>query len=195
MKKLLLLSLILLLCACASSTPRTSIDYDPSLDFTQLKTYSWLGHDLQGQGVSPLVISRIVTGVDAQLQAKGWTKVPEGQVGQVVVAAGVSVHQQQSVNTYYNAPMYAGYGWGGPWMRPYAYGGMGSATTTVRTYDVGTLIIDMFLSSNKQAIWRGTAEKTISDSPQKNSEAVRIGIENMFRYFPPATDAGTTPAK
>ena len=80
-------------------------------------------------------------------------------------------------------------------MRPYAYGGMSSATTTVRTYDVGTLVIDMFQVSTKQAIWRGTAEKTISDKPEKNSEAVRIGIENMFRYFPPATDTGTAPAK
>jgi hypothetical protein len=72
---------------------------------------------------------------------------------------------------------------------------MGSATTTVRTYDVGTLIVDMFLTSSKQAIWRGTAEKTVNDSPQKNSEAVQIGIENMFRYFPPATGTGTPPAK
>ncbi len=141
------------------------------------------------------MVSRIIGAVDAQLQSKGWTRVPQGQTGQVVVGVGVSVHQQQSVNTYYNAPMYAGYGWGGPYMRPYAYGGMGSATTTVRTYDVGTLIVDMFQTSTKQAIWRGTAEKTVSDSPQKNSEAVQIGIENMFRYFPPAADAGTPPAK
>lgn len=195
MKKLLLLSLVLLLSGCATTAPRTNIDYDPSVDFSQLKTYSWLDHDLAGQGVSPLVASRIIGAVDAQLQAKGWTKLPQDQPVQVVVGVGVSVHQQQSVNTYYNAPMYAGYGWGGPWMRPYAYGGMGSATTTVRTYDVGTLIVDMFLTSNKQAIWRGTAEKTVNDSPQKNSEAVQIGIENMFRYFPPAPDAGATPAK
>ena len=117
MKKLWLLSLVLLLSACASTTPRTSIDYDPAVDFSQLRTYSWLDHDLAKQGVSPLVVSRIVAGVDAQLQAKGWTRAPEGQVGQVVIAAGVSVQQQQSVNTYYNAPMYAGYGWGGPWSR------------------------------------------------------------------------------
>lgn len=195
MKRLWLASLVLLLSACASNTPRTSIDYDPAVDFTQLRTYSWLDHDLAAKGVSPLVISRIVSGVDAQLQAKGWTRAPQGQVGQVVVAAGVSVQQQQSVNTYYSAPMYAGYGWGGPYMRPYAYGGMGSATTTVRTYDVGTLVIDMFQVSTKQAIWRGTAEKSISDKPEKNSEAVRIGIENMFRYFPPVTDTGTPPAK
>jgi len=195
MKKLVLLSLVLLLSACATTAPRTNIDYDPSVDFAQIKTYSWLDHDLAGQGVSPLVVSRIIGAVDSQLQSKGWTKVPQGQTGQVVVGVGVSVHQQQSVNTYYNAPMYAGYGWGGPYMRPYAYGGMGSATTTVRTYDVGTLIVDMFQTSTKQAIWRGTAEKTVSDSPQKNSEAVQIGIENMFRYFPPATDAGTPPAK
>jgi hypothetical protein len=188
-KKIFLLLVVLLLSACATTAPRTNIDYDPSVDFAQFKTYSWLDHNLAQQGVSPLVISRIIGAVDAQLQAKGWTKVPQGQTGQVIVAAGVSVHQQQSVNTYYNAPMYAGYGWGGPYMRPYAYGGMGSATTTVRTYDVGTLIIDMFASSTKQAIWRGTAEKTVNDSPQKNSEAVQIGIENMFRYFPPAPSA------
>lgn len=186
MKRFWLLSLsLLLLSGCATTAPRTNIDYDPAVDFTQIKTYSWLGRGAP-EGVSPLVAARVVAAVDAQLQAKGWTKVPEGQVGQAVVAGGVSVHQQQSASTYYSAPMYAGYGWGGPWMRPYGMAGMATATTTVRTYDVGTLIIDMFSSSTKKAIWRGTAEKTISDKPEKNAEAVRIGIENMFRYFPPA---------
>ncbi|WP_158637192.1 hypothetical protein [Arenimonas daejeonensis] len=54
MKKLVLLSLVLLLSACATTAPRTSIDYDPAVDFAQLRTYSWLDHDLAGQGVSPL---------------------------------------------------------------------------------------------------------------------------------------------
>ena len=68
---------------------------------------------------------------------------------------------------------------------------MGSATTTVRTYQVGTLVVDMFDTKTKQAIWRGSAQGTVPSSPDKANQMVQAGIDKMFAAFPP----GSTPAK
>ena len=55
------------------------------------------------------------------------------------------------------------------------------------TYTVGTLIVDMFDCRTKAAVWRGTAMKTLSDSPQKRADVLKSAIAKMFRTFPPPT--------
>jgi hypothetical protein len=181
--KRLLLSLMLLALAACSSNPRVTNDFSPDVDFGAIKTYSWL---VPPQGVSPLVQSRIVSSVDQQLQSKGWERV-EGGAGQVTVAAHVIIRQQQSIDTLYTGPAFSGWGWNDPWRRgPGMHSrSMGMTTTNVRTYDVGTLVVDMFMTDSRQAIWRGTADRTVPSSPQRRSEVVQIGIEQMFRDFPP----------
>src|ERR1700683_433895 len=53
-------------------------DYDHSADFQQYKTYSWM----RVKAGDPLWVDRITRAVDAQLVAKGWSKVDaDGDVG------------------------------------------------------------------------------------------------------------------
>ena len=63
----------------------------------------------------------------------------------------------------------------------------GYSTTRVRTYTVGTLVLDMFDASTKRAIWRGTASGTVSDSPEKNQAAVEAALDKMLSAFPPGS--------
>ena len=65
--------------------------------------------------------------------------------------------------------------------------GMGTATTQVRNYDVGTLIVDLFDAKTQQAVWRGTASGTVSSSPDKNSAAIDAGLDKMFASYPPGS--------
>jgi hypothetical protein len=91
-------------------------DYGHSANFSQYKTHSWLkvkaGDSLRGD--------RIQQDVDAQLAAKGWTKVQSN--GDATVAALQSAQDQQNLQTFYD-------GFGGGW-RWRGGGGMGMATTT-----------------------------------------------------------------
>ena len=64
---------------------------------------------------------------------------------------------------------------------------MGTVTTTVHTYDVGTLVVDMFDANTKQAIWRGNASGTVPRSPEKLDAAVEAGLAKMFANFPSET--------
>ncbi len=183
MKRLALIAATLLVLAGCASTPTVHTDADPAANFSAYRTYTWLNKPDQN-GVPPLAAQRIVEYVNAQLNAKGWREAPDGDVA---VVAHVATQQQQSLDTMYSGPMYGGWGWGPGW---YGGMGMGSATTRVRTYTVGTLVVDLFDTRTKQAIWRGTASDTVPDDPAKGDALLRAGIAEMFEAFPP----GSAPA-
>lgn len=64
-------------------------------------------------------------------------------------------------------------------------GGFGEATTTEDTYNVGTLVVDLFDSNTKKLIWRGSASETLSQKSDKNIKNLDKGVEKMFDHFPP----------
>ncbi|KAF1712086.1 hypothetical protein CSC70_00710 [Pseudoxanthomonas kalamensis DSM 18571] len=177
MKKILGVTAMLALAGCAS-TPTVHTDSDPNAQFDKYHSFTWIQRP---DAASPLMQQRIVDAVNAQLKAKGWV---ESADADVAVAAHVATEQKQTVDTFYSAPAYAGWGWYSPaW-----YGvGMAPATTTVRTYDVGTLVVDLFDAKTKQAIWRGSASGTLPSSPEKLQEGMQAGVSKMFADFPPGS--------
>ncbi|RRU03203.1 MULTISPECIES: DUF4136 domain-containing protein [Stenotrophomonas] len=179
MKAFVLAVLATGLVACASS-PTVRTDHDPSANFASFKTYSWAQ---KPQGASPLVVQRIVDGVDARLRARGLTEAPNGDIALV---ANIANSQRQTLDTFYTGTGMGGWGWRGGWG-----GGMGmaSSTTTVHTYDVGTLVVDMFDSRTKQAVWRGSASGTVPSSTDRVNAAVEAGLDKMFADFPPGSAA------
>ncbi|AKC86679.1 DUF4136 domain-containing protein [Pseudoxanthomonas suwonensis] len=177
MKHLALTAAFALLLAGCASTPTVHTDADPQANLAGYRTYTWLSKPDQ-QGVPPLVAQRIVDSVNAQLRAKGWT---ESASGDVALVAHVATQQKQTLDTMYAAPAFGGWGWGPHW---YGGVGMGATTTQVRTYTVGTLIVDMFDTKTKQAVWRGTASDTVSSDPKKQHAAIEAGVAKMFADFP-----------
>lgn len=144
-------------------------DYDHNVNFANYKTYSWG----KVQAANSLWDDRIKSAVDSQLAAKGWTQVPSG--GDVVVNAFGKTHSEQTLNTFYN-------GFGGGWRWG---GGFGNSTTTVDTYKVGTLVVDMFDASGKNLIWRATSSDTLSSNAEKNTKKLDSDVHKMFQHFPP----------
>ena len=61
----------------------------------------------------------------------------------------------------------------------------GDATTTVNTYKVGTLVVDLFDPKTKKLMWRGSASDTLSDKSDKNIKNLNKGVGKMFKHFPP----------
>jgi hypothetical protein len=157
-----------LLSACAAA-PTVHIDADPGTEFSRFRTYSWIARP---DGVSsPLVQQRIVDGVDSRLQGRGWKLVPNG--GDVHVAARVTTSERQSANS-----SSVGYiGWGG--FGPPVTG------TRVDTYEVGTLVVDMYDGARKQAIWRGAASGTLDSDPGRMTTMLQAALDKMFVGFPP----------
>ncbi len=62
------------------------------------------------------------------------------------------------------------------------------ATTSTVNTPVGTLVVDIFDARTKHLIWRGTAQKTLSDKPAKNEKKIEDSVQGMFKHFaPPAS--------
>lgn len=162
------LTITLLLSAC-SNTPTVTTDHNPAASFSSYRTYMWIS---KPDNMAPLMQQRMVESVDEQLSKLGWTQSTNADVA---IAAQAVLSQKQTLDTMYSGPAYRGWGWS-------SWGG--SSTTTVRTYNIGTLVIDMFDTKTRQGIWRGTASGTLSDSPETRSGKVQAGVEKMFATFP-----------
>ena len=127
-----------LLFATATYPQQVKTDYNRSADFSQYKTYSWEKVQTQDQ----LWVDRIKEAVNTALAAKGLTPVESG--GNIAIVAIEMTKNQQTLNTFYD-----GFGGGWGWRLGGGFGGFGDATTTVDTYKVGTLVVDLFDANTK----------------------------------------------
>jgi len=151
----------------AVSAQDVKTDYDRHANFSQYHTYYWQ----KVQTTDPLWQNRIEEAVDRDLQSKGWQRVDNG--GDVALTAVGSARVQQEYQTFYD-------GMGGR-----RWGGFGETTTQVQNYPVGSLVLDMYDTHNKQLIWRGVATDTLSDKPEKNEQKLDKSVKKMLDHFPP----------
>ncbi len=180
MKRLALIVASLLTLAACASIPAVQTDHDPAVDFSRYQTYSWREKPAGG---TALTMQRIVMRIDEQLQAKGW-RLASGDSADIAVAAHVATHREHRLDTFYDGPMWNGWGWYGPW----AWGPpMGYQRTRVTNYTIGTLVVDMFDTRTKRAVWSGMAEDTIPDTPQKINADIDAAVAKMFVGFPPGS--------
>ena len=96
-----------------------------------------------------------------------------------LVSTSDVTNEHRSLSTYYD-------NFGGGWGWRFG-GGFGTATTTEETYTVGTLVIDLFDTTTKMLVWRGSASDTLSTKSQKNIKNLDKGVQKMFDHFPPDT--------
>jgi hypothetical protein len=158
---------------CRRIGQKVTTDYNQSADFATYKTFMWIK---EPKTSNPLMRQRIVDEVNAALTGRGLQLATED--ADMGIAAHCATKEERTLDTFYD-------GFGGGWRWRWG-GGFGPATTIVSTYQVGTLVVDVFDARTKDALWRGTASKTISDNPQKNADILNKAVEKMFRNFPPS---------
>jgi len=161
-------ALFVLAISCSAFANEVKTDYDHHANFSRYRTYSWE----RVQTSNPLWQDRIKEAVDHDLQAKGWQRVDSG--GDVALVAVGATHNEQEYQTFYN-------GLGGWRWRRFGE----TATTTVTTYRIGTLVLDMYDANSKNLVWRGWSSDTLSDKPEKNEDKLNKSVNKMFEHFPP----------
>lgn len=148
-------------------------NYVPGTDFSKYKTYKWV--EIQGaEKPDQIVDGQIKQAIDTSLASKGFTKAT-GDAADLFVAYQVAVQQERQWNAYNTGGM------------GYRYGGMGTATATSSTINIGTVVLDMYDSAAKELVWKGTATKTLNPSkdPQKNQERLQKAMNKLLKDFPP----------
>ena len=88
--------------AGSPASAQTSIDFDGATDFSRYKTYGWGQNTSSG---NPVADEHIVTWIEGQLAAAGWTKVTAGEA-QVILAEHATVKNDTTVDTFYSVGSY-----------------------------------------------------------------------------------------
>jgi len=190
--RLLVVSLLALLAACASTFEAT-YDHDRSHNFSNYKTFSWISKNpmvvAEATGVvNPLLESHIMNALDRGLRAKGYRYADNPQHADFVLAFTVGSREKIKVDQYptmsggyYGAGRPGHWGWGGGY-----YGGYYGTETTVRQYTKGMLAVDIFDVKERRPVWHAVATKTIYEKDRENVvETVDMAVNSILGGFPP----------
>jgi len=166
----------------ACSGIQVSQDYEQSYDFSGFKTFTWKPNNDNEYGISDnrLMDKRIRTAIESTLSAKQYTPVDSGEpdfyisyhmtVEQVISSSNVSGGFSLGRSSHGR------------------YGGVGiSSGSQIRTYDQGTLLIDITDVAKNELIWRGISTQAVSEhsSPEESTRVINETVEKMLAQFPP----------
>jgi hypothetical protein len=164
--KYVLCAMLACLASAVALGQTVSVNYNKSQDFSGYHTYIWASNNAN-QIQNSILAQQAKSNIDSALQAKGLQLVGEAQNPDLIILASGGLQQQTS----YQA-------WG---MRGIG-GGMGGITPEQNV--VGTLIVDVYGSKDKNLLWRGLAQNTLSSNGNKNSQMVTKAVQKMFKQYP-----------
>lgn len=178
MKKYTLIISIFLLGGCSSV--KISYDYDKQADFAKYKTYAFT-EGSQNLAINEINRSRILSAIDTEMAAKGFTKSDNPDV---LLDIFVKAEQRTEATATSTGP--GAYGYGGPWR--YGYGG-GFTTTQINynQYIEGTMFINMVDKAYEKLVWQGRGTKTIDEdaTPEKRETNINYAVKQIFMKYPP----------
>jgi hypothetical protein len=167
----MLVGLAAVVAATSAAAQDVTWDYAKGTDFTRLKTYAWTaGHPL----ADPLNHQRIVSAIEAQLAAKGFTKVDPAEHPDAMVAYHANFARNFELNEF-------GSGWGG-----FHFGGTWTNRAWVEEIVVGSLVVDIVDANTSTIVWRGAASKDIDPlaKPGTRDKQVKRAVEKLFKHYP-----------
>lgn len=143
------LGLLALLAVAQPATARVEVDFNPNLDFSQFKTYAYIGgveHLVMMQLNPELINDRVHRAVQRELSKKGLREVQPNENPDLVVRYWASSQVQLNVAATGN--------WGpyGPYLGTY-WGFMYDTMSASSTRE-GMLLLDLIDAKNKDLAWR-----------------------------------------
>jgi hypothetical protein len=183
----LTLLLLVLLTGCAA--PKPIVDFDPSHNFAEYRTFAFISDNplIIGEGipgVSPMLEGRLVQITENILSARGYTRISDREEADFAVGFTLEGKDKIQVTSYPESYRnnYSSWGWGG---RSY-YGANSYSSTDVRQYTEGTLAVDLYDVAARKPVWHATAVRKITKKVRGNpGETVREILGDMFATFPP----------
>jgi|SRR5271169_1425255 len=177
-----LLVLLFLFLFAVPAAAKLATDFDPNLDFSKFKTFSFIGgvEQLVRMQLNPDQLNnQIHRAVTRELTAKGLREVKPEENPDLVVRYWANSQKDVNVSTSTNWGVYGpyfGYHWG------FVYYSMESSNT-----HQGTLSIELIDAKSRDLAWRMFASlKIIHTDPDKIWKTVDSNIKNAFTRYPPS---------
>ncbi len=165
---------VLLVSFWGCSTLKVNSDYNPSFDFSKLKTFAIVYYK---QGNSPMQ-QRIVEALTHEFKAKGYVPAPEDKADFLVVFHTNIKNKRQVVTDYQRVGLY-----------PYGFGNY-AMVPIQREYEYkeGKIIVDALDPKTRNIFWRGIATDRLQSfkDPQERMEYALQVAKELLKTFPPA---------
>ena len=189
MKYRVFLVLIAVLIAGPAFAQKIYIDYDKEYDGSNTKTFAWSEtKETSLAETEPSLHSLIINTIAEHITASGVKQVDNDP--DVYVTYHGSTKEELSLDTTHygygvGTMSYGRYGgYGGYYGRYYGGGYGGSSTTTVRSYLIGTLVVDIWDAKTEKLVWRGIAANiTISENPHKLDKNIEKALRKMIKKW------------
>ena len=181
--KIVNLSFIVLfgvLLANCSSVKVTS-DSEKTTDFTQYKSYSFLGWQNDSDKImNDFDKKRMHDAFKSEFQNRNLKFVEKG--GDMSISLFIVVSKETSVTAYTNHYGGGGYGrynrYGGGW------GGSSTTSYSENDYLKGTMVMDAFDEQSGEQIWQGVAKGTVQEKPEKREKSIPHTVSALMKKFP-----------
>lgn len=173
-----LIAIGFLACMMACSTTRVSYDYVKETDFSKYKTYSY-SEDAMNLPVQELNRDRLISAIDEEMTARGFTKSDDPDVLVDLHAKTEQKKEAMATNTYDGT-----YGW--------AWGyapGFSTTQINVNEYTEGTLFINIVDTEMEKIVWQGIGRGTLNEaniSPERREENINKAVNKIFKNYPVA---------
>lgn len=183
LQRLVLIAAVLLTTACASG-PKIQTNYDPSVDFSNYRTYGFFKPmSIEGENYSTIYGAVFREAIGREMEARGYARADEPDL---LINVSARMQEKIQVSQTSAAPYHGGYygyraGYYDPW------GGYGWNTQThVSQYTEGTVNVDIVDRTQKRMVWEGVAIGRLKENLDNAEVRERIsnGVASMFEEYP-----------
>lgn len=182
MKSLIgILSILIVGALTSCSTIKVVTDVDKTIDFSQYKTYNFLGwQDGSDKLLSDLDKRRLRDAFINEFKSRGLELVKEN--GDLAITLFIVLDQKTTTTAYTN---YYGGGYGGYHRYRGGWGyGYASTTYSENDYTEGTLVLDAFDGKTKDQVWQAIAKGTVDENPQNRDKSIPKSVAALMKEFP-----------
>jgi hypothetical protein len=150
-----------------------TIDYDHTVNFLKLKTYTWQ----KLHATDPSVEGRINIALKRDMQGRYMTEVASG--GDITITAVEATQDKAEFNSFYSSLN------GFDWQHVSGATGFLNSGTVLQDVPLDTLVIDMYDTKTHQLLWRGAVTEPVATSEDKNDRTIDHAVTLLISKYPP----------
>ena len=163
---------------CASPPPMPETMRDPSVNFTNFKTFGWTTGDTVDAGDAPLKLldANIRAAIVDVMKRKGYAEAPAGTTPDLRIA-----YETASADKIENNPVRIGIGvgsWGGN-----VGGSVNVGSPSIRNFTEGTLVVHAIDTARNAEVWQGRVSGKMTKGSVE-AAAIRQAVGVAMADFP-----------
>ena len=167
-----------LVAGCASPPPQPETMRDPSVNFTNFKTFGWTTGDTVDAGDAPLKLldANIRAAIVDVMKRKGYAEAPAGTTPDLRIA-----YETASADKIENNPVRIGIGvgsWGGN-----VGGSVNVGSPSIRNFTEGTLVVHAIDTARNAEVWQGRVSGKMTKGSLEPA-AINQAVAQAMADFP-----------